>query len=133
MAKGQREDTSNSLGKIAWKRLRKNIPAMTGLIIILLLSLISILGANIRPDQTENSSFIVPQVAKQKPGFEMKFLKVTKNQNTVDKGFFGLTFFGGQENLYRWYPISDYRIEGSEIIITEYAISHITTSNLHYA
>lgn len=120
MAKGQRENTSNSLGKIAWKRLRKNIPAMTGLVIILLLSLISILGANIRPDQTENSSFIVPQVAKQKPGFEMKFLKVTKNQNIVDKGFFGLTFFGGQENMYRWYPISDYRIEGSEIIITEY-------------
>jgi peptide/nickel transport system permease protein len=128
MAKVQREDTSNSLGKIAWKRLRKNIPAMTGLVIILLLSLISILGSNIRPDQTENSSFIVPQVAKQKPGFEMKFLKVTKNQNTVDKGFFGLTFFGGQENLYRWYPISDYRIEGSEIIITEY----VGTAHSHF-
>lgn len=113
-------DHSKSLGKIAWKRLRKNIPAMTGLIIICLLSLISILGANIRPDKTENASFIVPQAAKQKPGFQLKFLKVMKNQKTEEKGFFGLTFFGGQENKFRWIPISDYRIEGSEVIITEY-------------
>jgi peptide/nickel transport system permease protein len=121
MAKKEKEEKSKSLGRIAWKRLRRNIPAMTGAFIILFLSLVSILGANIRPDQTENASFIVPQVAKQKPGFQMKFLKVTKNQITDKKGFFGLTFFGGQENEYRWYPISDYRIEGTEIIITEYA------------
>lgn len=133
MAKEKKEDRPKSLGRIAWKRMRRNIPAMTGLVIIILMSLISILGANIRPDQTENASFIVPQVAKQKPGFQMKFLKVAKNQATIDKGFFGLTFFGGQENLYRWYPISDYRIEGAEIIITEYigdAPSHFKATEI---
>lgn len=135
MKSENKEDTSRSLGKIAWKRLRKNIPAMTGLVIILVMSIISILGANIRPDQTEHSSFIVPEVAKQKPGFEMKFLKVTKNQKVEEKGFFGLTFFGGQENKYTWVPISDYHIDGSEIVITKYmgnAPSHFKSPEIRY-
>jgi hypothetical protein len=34
MAKEQKEERSKSLGKIAWRRLRRNIPAMTGLVII---------------------------------------------------------------------------------------------------
>lgn len=127
------EDNSRSLSRIAWKRFRRNIPAMTGLVIIAILTLISILGANIRPDKTENASFIVPQISKQKPGFEMRFLKVAKNQHSTDKGFFGLLFFGGQENKYRWYPISDYRFEGNEIIITEYigdAPSHFKATEI---
>jgi peptide/nickel transport system permease protein len=114
------DQTSRSLSALAWKRLKRNYPAMFGLVVIIFASIIAILGALIRPDQTPNASMQIPAVSTKPPGFKVTFLLVNKNDTFHPSSFIGKMGLGGEENMYRYIPITDYEFRGAEISVKEY-------------
>ncbi len=112
---------SKSPGALAFTKLLKNKPAVFGLVVILLAILTAILGANIRKDKTLMAKEMLLPIAAQKPGFEVKMLKVLNGKTINEKNFFNLLFFGGRENLYKYIPISKYRFVGDEILYNDYS------------
>ena len=112
---------SKSPGALAFTKLLKNKPAVFGLVVILLAILTAILGANIRKDKTLMANEMLLPIAAQKPGFEVKMLKVLNGKTINQKNFFNLLFFGGRENLYKYIPISKYRFVGDEILYNDYS------------
>jgi peptide/nickel transport system permease protein len=113
-------EESRSLSSMAWKRLKKNKPAMFGLFVIALASVIAILGALIRPDQTQNAAYGIPPLRTKPPGFEVQHLLIRKNEKIPVQPVYNMLFFGGQENTYRYMPISEYRFQGEFIMVKEY-------------
>lgn len=103
-----------------WTKLFSNKLAVLGLLIIVFLTLIAVLGANIRPDQTPFANDQHLEIARQKPGFKVRFLKVRKDQIIKSKGFIDKLFFGGEEGLFEWFPIRDYSINDEFIEIKTY-------------
>ena len=77
----------------AWRKLRKNRTAMLGLLIICVAIFISVLGANIRPDATEDANNQNSPISRKAPGFKVSQLLVRKNREFEDVGFFGKLFF----------------------------------------
>lgn len=114
------KEVSKSLSALAWRRLKRNVPAMFGAIVILFACVIAILGATIRPDQTKNAANGLPPISTKSPGFTVKHLMVHKNDTIPQSSFFGMMFLGGRENAYRYIPITDFEFRGAEIIVKEY-------------
>ena len=67
--------------------------------------IISILGANIRPDCSLDANTQIPQISRLKPGTKIPFLKVRKNKEITEKNFFEKLFFGGQESALFFSPL----------------------------
>ena len=104
----------------AWRKLKKNRTAMLGLLIICVAIFISVLGANIRPDATEDANNQNSPISRKAPGFSVTQLLVRKNREFENVGFFGKLFFGYEETSYKNYPMYGYKFEGGDIIIEEY-------------
>ncbi|MBN8702251.1 MAG: ABC transporter permease [Bacteroidetes bacterium] len=110
---------SKSLSYYTWGRLRKNKLAMAGLWVIAIALLISILGYLITPDSTPHANDQMLELAIKSPGFEVKMLKIKKNQEDVRVGIFEKMLFG-EPNNYKLVPIYNYKFEGSYIVCEEY-------------
>jgi peptide/nickel transport system permease protein len=104
----------------AWRKLKKNRTAMLGLLIICVAIFISVLGANIRPDPTEDANNQNSPISRKAPGFKVNQLLARKNREFEDVGFFGKLFFGYEEAIYKNYPMYGYKFEGGDIVIEEY-------------
>ncbi len=103
----------------AWKRFKRNKPAMFGIIVIVLSFFIAIFGYWIAPDKTPYANDQILQIATEKSGFSIDILKTRKNQEINERGFFS-RLWGGQESPYTLIPINSYRFEGDQIIVDEY-------------
>ncbi len=100
------------------KRLLNNKPAVGGLIVILASTLVALLGYLIMPDQTPDANDGAIQIQKQLPGFAVKLLKIRKNREIEDVGFFS-KMIGGQENKFTIIPVNGYEISGLTILADE--------------
>jgi len=101
------------------KRLTKNIPAMFGLVLIVVAHIIAFLGYLIMPDQTPNANDGSPLIKKQQPGFEAKLLKVRKNRN-VERANIIARMYLGQESEYTIMPVGECYVKGLEVYYTDY-------------
>lgn len=115
-----KKHTSNSLGKLALRRLKKDKLALIGVYIILAAVLVSVLGSLIRPDKTVNANDQMLQLARSKPGFSVELLKVRKNKALETAPFWQRLLLGGTELPGKAYPIYAYRFEKDEIVVEEY-------------
>lgn len=111
-----------------WIKLKSNKAAMVGLVIILIAVLISILGANIRPDATVNANYQIQQISRLNPGTQVKLLKIRRNETVKKVSFFGKLFFGGQIDSYKYIPINNYRFEKEFIVVEEYSNDDFTAN-----
>ncbi|MBI3501578.1 MAG: ABC transporter permease subunit [Bacteroidetes bacterium] len=102
-----------------WHRLKRNNSAMLGLAVIGISVVIALLGYLITPDSTPNGNLQFPELNIKKPGFEMKFLKVRKNEQGSDAGFF-TRMQEGEPNNYRLIPMYDYFFEENDIVVEQY-------------
>ena len=84
--------------------------------------IISILGANIRPDSSSDANTQIPQISRLEPGTKIPFLKVRKNKEIIEKNFFEKLFFGGQESHFSLVPYSDYKFVDDKILLSEYLV-----------
>ena len=105
------------------KRLKKNIPAIIGLFIIIASFIFSFLGYLIMPDQTPDANDGAVQIQKQPPGFEATFLKIRKNRIIEKRNLFKKAIYG-QESEYRIVPIYDYEIEDLMVSVNVYGKSN---------
>ena len=93
---------------------------MLGLLIICFAIFISVLGANIRPDATEDANNQNSPISRKAPGFKVTQLLARKNREFEDVGFFGKLFFGYETAKFKSYPMYGYKFEGGYIVIEEY-------------
>jgi peptide/nickel transport system permease protein len=112
-----------SLISETWKKLLKNKLALLGIIIIIFFTLIAVLGALVRPDQTPDANNQILEVSRKKPGFEVSILKVELNKKIEVVSPFKMMFFGGQDLSYNPIPISKYSIVGDTLIAVLYSES----------
>lgn len=111
---------SLSLGQLAWKRLRRNKLALTGMAIIGIAVLISLFGSLIRPDKTVNANDQMLQLARKPPGFTAQLLAVTKNKERDHELFWNRLLLGGKELPAKTYPYADIKFEHDEVVMNEY-------------
>lgn len=97
---------------------------MAGLTVIAIATAIALFGSLVRPDKTPNANDQNLPLSKKKPGFEVKMLKVQKNQDYGNVYFWNRMLFGGIESAYRMVPIWDYKFAGTHIIIEEFTGSN---------
>ncbi|HXB13446.1 MAG TPA: hypothetical protein VNZ45_15770, partial [Bacteroidia bacterium] len=75
------EIDSYSLTSHAWKRFKKNKPAIWGMYFIGLSVLVAILGYLITPDSTPNANNQILELSVKPPGFKVQMLLVKENQD----------------------------------------------------
>lgn len=110
---------SESLSRQTWRRFRKNGLAMTGLVLIVLASIISILGYAITPDSTPFANDQKPELHIKEPGFSIQMLLVKKNELPHPENIFTTMIFG-KVGEFSSVPIYKYEFENENIIIEEY-------------
>ncbi len=110
---------SGSLSQLAWHRFKKNGLAMTALIFIILVVVISILGYVIIPDKTPFANNQMLELATKKPGFKVNTLERKLNRIIPQHTVIYEAIYG-QPNDYQELAIYSYSIKGDSIIIEEY-------------
>jgi len=115
---------SNSLSHTAWRKLRTNRSALTGLFVIVLTLLTSILAYWIAPDPSPNANRMILEISGQSPGFGMQFLKIRK-QETKQVNPLQRTI-SGKPDEFTWLPIKGYELKGDSIIVQKFVDEGIT-------
>lgn len=69
------------------KKFLRNKPAVLGLVVIVLISIVSLLGASIRPDKSENANEQVLEISRQKPGFSTRMVRDGNVLRVVDASY----------------------------------------------
>ncbi len=113
------EFDSESLSQQTWRRFKKNGLALTGLIIIVLATLISILGYAITPDSTPYANDQKPELHIKEPGFKIQMLLLRKNEVAKSENIFTKMFIG-VNGKYTNIPVYSYRFDGPNIIVEEF-------------
>ena len=73
---------SQSLNRLAWKKLKKNKLSLFALYYILIVVLISIFAVVISPDNSPNANRMHIELATKKPFTKVLFLEISKKKNT---------------------------------------------------
>jgi peptide/nickel transport system permease protein len=115
-----KNETSQSLSSLAWKKLRKNKLAMFGIFVIAFFMLIAILGYAIMPDDSPNANDMKAEISLKEPGFQVKMLSIRRDEPITDQGFFSRMLFG-RVSAFDEEPIQSYQFADNDILITLYA------------
>lgn len=111
------EQRNSNMWSDAWRKLKRNTPAMIGLGVIAIAFIITLLGANIRPDDSPDCDDQIPPIAKIRPGTMVKHVLVKRNEEVENVGFFGKLFNGGEDSPYKKYPYLSYEFDGINMIL----------------
>lgn len=96
--------------------LLRNKTAVVSIIGVLITTLIAIAGYLITPDKSPYANEQHLEIAAKKPGFRTTMLKIRNNELPVEQSWL-TTLVSGRKADYSYLPISNYRIEGSRIIV----------------
>ena len=117
--KKNKDLTHGSLGQLTWRRLKRNGMAMTGLVIIILACVVSVLGYLITPDPTPYANEQKPELSIRAPGSANRFLLVKRNDPANRRNFFARMLLG-QQPVFDSYAFTSYRFTGPDIVIREF-------------
>lgn len=118
--KKNREYQSESLSAETWRRFKKQKLSMLGLVIIFFACVVSILGYLITPDPSPFANNQKPELHTKPPGFVVDMMRVKKNQEPDQTGWFETMIFGKQDE-YTTIPIYDFDYDvHNSVIIEEY-------------
>lgn len=92
---------------------------MFGLVVITLSVLLAIFAYFVSPDPSPYANRIILEVARQKPGYQQMFLKLKKEKNVTDAGFFEQLLWG-REDQYYYVPVTSFKKTRDSIIIQKY-------------
>lgn len=113
-----------SFSQAAWRRLKKNRWAMTGLFMILLSVLVAAFSYLLAPDDSPFANRIILEIGGEKPGFRQQFLLVKKAQPQQAGFFSGL--FSGRPDQYDHIPITSWQRSGDSIIAQRFVDEGLT-------
>ena len=104
-----------------WRRLKRNIGAVFGMVIILLSVLTGIFAYFISPDKSPDANRMILEIGGKKPGFTQLFLKIPKEEMNAEKDpSFFVQLLHGKKDAYQYLPIIDYRIAKDSLIAEQY-------------
>ena len=115
------QDSSSSTPlRRSLRKFRANPLAMSGLVFIVALILISLIGPFIRPDKTVNANGQNLVISRQQPGFEcMVFLEpLTGTSGEISSWQAWIN--GGYPPKYREIAIDSYQWEGDQLLLKTY-------------
>lgn len=118
--KNPEDKTEKSPNQRAIMRLKRNKPALFGILVIAIATFMAILGYTIAPDSTPNANLQLTEIQLKDPGFEIDLLKVHKNQEIQQHNFLYRMLYG-QPTQVRYFPINQYTFQGDSILIEKYA------------
>jgi peptide/nickel transport system permease protein len=98
---------------------------MFGLVVIVLSVLLAIFAYFISPDPSPYANRIILEVARQKPGHRQMFLKVKKEKNVTNPGFFKQLLLG-KEDRYYYVPIARSQRADDSIIVQKFIDEGLT-------
>lgn len=122
----QRNQSANPSHR-AWKRWKKNRPAVLGLVWILVVTFAALLGYIITPDGTPNCNNQMVRVQLQPMGFSTDVLQIKKNENIIQRNFVSRMLLGQVADS-RSIPIEKYELQGDSIYITAFGGDEIKTA-----
>jgi peptide/nickel transport system permease protein len=105
--------------RIAIRRFLDNRLSLGSLLFLLFVTIIAIFAYAIAPDSTPNANSQHLELATKHPGFKTTFFLVP-NIHNADNGNFLSLLIWGKSKKNKEIPISAYRYEGWDIIVTEY-------------
>lgn len=120
---------TNSLGQIAWKRMKRNKLALLGLILIGIAVFIALSGPFLRPDATPKANDQILEITTQKPGFSVKLLRIKKNSEIKETSFWE-AITDGSESEFSTIPIYDYSFEGKNLVVEKYTGNEINNGQM---
>lgn len=120
--------SAQSPAAIAWRRFRRNPPAMGGLLFIALILLVSLLGPFIRPDSTVNANNQALELSRQKPGFVVNELRLTASTETTS--FWRVWMDGGRPNAYTSVYVDSVKTFGDKLIVYHFGKSALFADTL---
>lgn len=109
-----------------WKKLKRTIPAWISLWFIILLLVVAVVGYLIMPDSSPAANRIVLQISTHKPGSEVLFLKVRKNEQLAPVSVLN-KLFSGEPDSVQYIPIQDYVLAGGVLRAQEYTAGNDTS------
>ena len=122
---------SENFQTAAWRRLKKNKGAITGLIVIVSAILVSFGAYFIAPDSSPYANRIVVEIGGRKPGFKQQFLLVKKEKEVQQTNIIQQWIYGKEDACY-YIPINSYIIANDSITVEKY-IDEGVFSKLVYA
>ena len=109
----------NSYYTAAWQKLKRNFPAMAGLVIIIIVFICGLFAYQIMPDSTPNADRQIVEIQAMKPGFKKEFLKVKKERNIPSPSIISSILYG-KEDLYNYIPINNFHFTKDSVTIDKY-------------
>ena len=103
--------------QLAWRRMKKNRPAVIGLAMIVLSVLLAVLAYLIVPDSTPNANRLLPEIALQPPGYKQEFLLIKKDAER--SGFIKCLLYGNEED-YEMIPVAGSIVRESDSVRVNY-------------
>ena len=110
--------SSNALTHLALQKFKKNFWGVLSFCVILLFGFTALFAYVLAPDSSKNANQMHLSIHSKKPGFEVKMLTIPSRQSTPYTFFEKI--FSGIQNTDTELPISNYRIENKQLIVTEY-------------
>lgn len=106
-------------GERVWKRFLRNNLAFSGLIIISLCLLVSVLGYLICPDSSPNGNLMHIQFSIKKPGSSFTLLLIRKKKKIDTVSIFG-RLLNGQTPFFEEIPINSFHFKGDSLEIRQF-------------
>lgn len=122
---------SQSLTKLAWRRLLKDTLSKIGLVVIAFASLLAILGYLITPDNTPYANDQKSELLIRKPGFSCNLVKLRKNLPKDQTPWYKQIFYGKNSD-FSTVSAYDYYFEGENIVVEEYTGNTPNNGPLQY-
>jgi peptide/nickel transport system permease protein len=110
----------------AWRRFKKNKPAIFGMCVIQLATIMAILGYLISPDQTPNVNEQIPELALKNPGFQVTLLALRKNRTIAQRSLIGKMLYG-QENAYKFIPVNHFEVKEDKLVYEQHEGTDLQT------
>jgi peptide/nickel transport system permease protein len=118
-------DQSFSFQQAAWKKLKKNKTAMTGLFIIVIAMLVAVFAYWLAPDHSPNANQMMVEIGGRHPGYTQQFLAIKKTEPLENMSILNRTIYG-KKNEYQYIPINEFEKKGDSLIVQQYLDEGIT-------
>lgn len=132
MAAAEKSSFKSSPAYKSWMRLRKNKPAVVSLLIIFTAVFLAVFAPFIAPDRTPNANEQILELANKNPGYGITVIKLRKNAEEPNTSFLR-QLAKGKENPFRLIPVTDYTIEGTDVVAQVYKGDYLPPSEQKFS
>lgn len=108
------------------KKLLSKKASLFGILVIVVTIFFAIFAYVIAPDGSPNANRIIPEIANRKPGFNIKLLRVKKQNAAVIKTGFFERLLQGTPDIYNFIPIVSYSNKNDSIVVEKFVDEGIT-------